>query len=77
METEKGVTLPDDFAEMLARQPQIRLTFEQMRPSCQRGYADWITQAQDETARSRRLERAVTKIEKWGVRHNLIDEPFA
>ena len=72
VETEKGIALPDDFAEMLQAQPQIRLAFEQMRPSCQRGYADWITQAADDSVRVRTLEHAVSKIEKWGVRHNLI-----
>jgi len=72
IKTEKGIDLPDDFAKLLQVQPQIGLAFEQMRPSCQQGYADWIRQAQDASARTRRIERALTKISKWGERHSLM-----
>ena len=72
MQTEKGISLPDDFAEMLDAQPQLLNVLNQMRPSCQRGYVDWIDAAQDQTARFKRLERAIAKIEKWGIRHALI-----
>ena len=74
MESKKGIALPDDFAELLQGQPQLLTVFERMRPSCQRGYADWIDGAADETARTHRIERVMGKISKWGERHQLIGE---
>ena len=69
IKTENRSDLPNDFAKLLHAQPQIRLAFEQMRPACQQGYADWIVQAQDQTARTRRIESALMKISKWGEKH--------
>ena len=76
MKTEKGVALPDDLAERLREQPQLLSAFEQMRPSCQRGYVDWIdANAGDaKKPRDQRIERVLSKIGKWGERHRLIDQ---
>ncbi|HVU13388.1 MAG TPA: YdeI/OmpD-associated family protein [Phototrophicaceae bacterium] len=73
METGKGIALPDDFATCLQAQPQLLHTFEQMRPSCQRGYVDWINAGDERKPRDQRIERVLVKIGKWGERHHLMN----
>ena len=75
MKTEKVVVLPDDLAVSLRAQPQLLHAFEQMRPSCQRGYIDWIEASDAKKPRDQRIERVLTKISKWGERHHLSNEP--
>ena len=78
MKTEKGVEVPDDLAAALAGDAEALRIFERMRPSCQRQYVQWVTQAKKDATRTRRLAGALTRIRDYGVRHGLLDaEPEA
>jgi uncharacterized protein YdeI (YjbR/CyaY-like superfamily) len=72
MQSQKGIALPDDFAESLQAQQELLAIFERMRPSCQRDYVDWINQVDESQARSHRIIRVLAKVSKWGERHPVI-----
>lgn len=73
MKTDKGTELPRDLAAALNSQPQLLHVLDQMRPSCQLGYVKFIGESADDEIRQQRIERTLTKIAKWGARHDLID----
>jgi uncharacterized protein YdeI (YjbR/CyaY-like superfamily) len=74
MKTAKGTELPPDFAAALDHQPQLLHVLDQMRPSCQLGYVQYLGASVDDDARQQRIERALAKIARWGARHDLIDQ---
>ena len=72
MKTEKGVSIPEDFAHALKNNPALLAVLERMRPSCQREYVAWINAAKEPTARSPRIASVLVKIADWGARHKLL-----
>ena len=70
--TEKGVDVPDDLAAALTGDAEALRTFERMRPSCQREYVQWVTEAKKEATRTRRLAGALVRIRDYGARHGLL-----
>ena len=72
MMTGKGAELPDDLVAALREQPRLLAVLEHMRPSCRRGYAEWLDQAADPATRARRVDRVLAKIARWGEHHALI-----
>lgn len=78
MKTETGVEVRDDLAAALAGDAEALRTFERMRPSCQRQYVQWVTQAKRDATRTRRLAGALTRIRDYGAPHSLLGaEPEA
>jgi uncharacterized protein YdeI (YjbR/CyaY-like superfamily) len=73
MKTEKGTDVPDDLLGVLEADQEALRVFQTMRPSCQREYVQWITEAKKHEARARRLSGAVTRIREYGARHGLLD----
>ena len=73
MRTEKGTQVPDDLAAALAGDTEAQRIFERMRPSCQREYVQWVTEAKKDATRTRRLAGALTRIRDYGARHGLLD----
>jgi uncharacterized protein YdeI (YjbR/CyaY-like superfamily) len=73
MKTGKGVEAPEDLAAALAGDAEALRVFERMRPSCQREYVQWVTDAKTDPARTRRLAGALTRIRDYGARHGLLD----
>ena len=71
--TDKEVDVPDDFAAALAGDAEARRIFERMRPSCQREYVQWVTEAKKDATRTRRLAGALIRIHDYGARHGLLD----
>lgn len=55
----KPVVVPDYFRSALERNKQALATFEAFRPSHQREYVEWVTQAKQEATRERRLATAL------------------
>jgi len=72
MRTAKGTPLPDDLAATLNRDLQLVVALDAMRPSCQRGYVEWIDAAATPDQRALRVERVLIKIGRWGARHGLV-----
>ena len=72
MKTQKGVSIPDDFAQVLANHSQLLAVLERMRPSCQQEYVDWIMQSKEQDIRTRRINSVLAKITDWGERHQLL-----
>ncbi|MDH4122278.1 MAG: YdeI/OmpD-associated family protein [Deltaproteobacteria bacterium] len=74
METRKGTTVPDDLALVLEADDQVRAVFEAMRPSCQREYVDWVSQAKKPETRANRLQSFSGRILDYGRRHQWIPD---
>jgi uncharacterized protein YdeI (YjbR/CyaY-like superfamily) len=70
LETQKGIALPDDFANALKSKPELLAVLERMRPSCQQDYVHWIEA--DSENRAQRIDRVLEKIVRWGKRHQLL-----
>ena len=73
MKTGKGVEVPGDLAAALDGDAEALRVFERMRPSCQREYVQWITEAKKDATRTRRLAAALTRIRDYGARHGLLE----
>ena len=69
MRTRKGVELPSDLAAVLENDAEVLRIFESMRPSCQREYVQWVTDAKKEETRARRLSGVAERIREYGARH--------
>jgi uncharacterized protein YdeI (YjbR/CyaY-like superfamily) len=69
MRTRKGVAIPDDLAAALRADDGLATTFESMRPSCQREYADWVRTAKKPDTRARRIGSVLAEVAKWGDRN--------
>lgn len=69
MITKKGVEVPADLAAMLEADPDAKVVFETMRPSCRRKYARWLVEAKSPETRARRVNRAREEIAAYGRRH--------
>ena len=68
MKTEKGIEVPDDLAAVLDGDVEVLCIFQAMRPSCQREYVQWVTEAKEAT-RARRLLGLADRIREYGARH--------
>ena len=73
MKSGKGVELPRDLVAALEADAEALRVFEQMRPSCQREYAQWVTEAKKDATRTRRVAGVLTRIREYGARHSLLD----
>lgn len=73
MQTAKGVEVPSDLLKVLAADQEALRIFQGMRPSCQREYAEWVSEAKRETTRARRLASIPARIREYGVRHGMLD----
>ncbi len=71
MKTDKGVEIPGDMADVLAADADALHIFQRMRPSCQREYVQWVTEAKREETRARRLAGLVARIRDYGARHGM------
>jgi uncharacterized protein YdeI (YjbR/CyaY-like superfamily) len=69
MKTRKGIAIPDDLVAALRADDGLAATFESMRPSCQREYADWVHTAKKPDTRARRIGSVLAEVAKWGDRH--------
>lgn len=72
MRTDKGVEVPNDLLEVLAADQDALRIFQRMRPSCQREYVQWVSEAKKETTRARRLANVPARIRDYGVRHGML-----
>lgn len=63
------VAVPDDLAAPLADEPSARAFFDQLSPSQQRGYVDWINQAKRDDTRTRRIEQTLAAMRNRQTRH--------
>lgn len=73
MVTKKGVEVPALLAASLATDEVAAAVFERMRPSCQREYAGWVSEAKREATRERRSVKALERIRDYGRRHGWIE----
>ena len=55
----KEIPMPKDLAAALKKNARARATFEGFRPSHQREYLEWITEAKTEETRNKRLATAI------------------
>jgi uncharacterized protein YdeI (YjbR/CyaY-like superfamily) len=55
----KEIPMPADLAAALRKNAKARTTYEAFRPSHQREYLEWITEAKTDETRRKRLETAV------------------
>jgi uncharacterized protein YdeI (YjbR/CyaY-like superfamily) len=55
----KDIPMPPDLAAALKKNAKARKTYEAFRPSHQREYLEWITEAKTEDTRKKRLETAI------------------
>jgi uncharacterized protein YdeI (YjbR/CyaY-like superfamily) len=69
MRTHKGVDVPREIAAVLKADAEVLRVFESMRPSCQREYVQWVTEAKTEATRTRRLSSLLDRIREYGGRH--------
>ena len=70
MKTDKGIEIPHDLAAVLEGDAEVLRIFETMRPSCQREYVQWVTEAKQEVTRARRLLGLADRIREYGARHS-------
>ena len=73
MKTDKGIEVPHDLLDVLTADQDALRIFQKMRPSCQREYVQWVTEAKREDTRVRRLSGVATRIREYGARHSLLD----
>jgi uncharacterized protein YdeI (YjbR/CyaY-like superfamily) len=71
MKTHKDIEVPTELAALLAVDSEARRVFERMRPSCQREYVVWVSAAETEATRARRLAGVLNRIRDYGARHGL------
>lgn len=72
MMTQKGIEVPDGLSRLLESSVQLSTVFEKMRPSCQKKYVSWLTEAKKpETVRTR-LEKIEKRFFDYGRRHGLL-----
>jgi uncharacterized protein YdeI (YjbR/CyaY-like superfamily) len=55
----KEIPIPKDLAAALKKNAKARATFEGFRPSHQREYLEWITEAKTDETRNKRLATAI------------------
>ena len=65
----KEIPMPKDLAAALKKNAKARATFEGFRPSHQREYLEWITEARTEETRSKRLATAIEWMSEGKPRH--------
>lgn len=65
MKTQKGVVIPDDFANALKKNQTTLAAFEAMPPSHQLEYCEAIVEAKKPEIRQRRITGAIEMILKW------------
>lgn len=58
------VEVPDDFQEVLNKNPQAKEAFESFSASHQRDYTEWITEAKREATRENRITKALGLLEE-------------
>lgn len=58
----KDVTVPPEFAERLASNPEVNAIFEGKSPSFKKEYFVWIGEAKTEATRNKRIEEAMAWI---------------
>ena len=73
MKTEKGIEIPGDLLTVLEADREALRVFQRMRPSCQREYVQWITDAKKDETRARRLSGVAARIREYGARHGLLE----
>jgi len=56
---ERHVVIPDDLAQALAGNPQVKSVFENLSYSHQNEYVDWIQSAKKAETRQSRIEKAL------------------
>jgi uncharacterized protein YdeI (YjbR/CyaY-like superfamily) len=65
----KEIRMPADLAAALKRNAKARKTYEAFRPSHQREYLEWITEAKAESTRKKRLDTAIEWMAEGKPRH--------
>jgi uncharacterized protein YdeI (YjbR/CyaY-like superfamily) len=65
----KEIPMPADLASALKKNAKARATYEGFRPSHQREYLEWITEAKTDETRRKRLETAVEWMSEGKPRH--------
>jgi uncharacterized protein YdeI (YjbR/CyaY-like superfamily) len=65
----KEIRMPADLAGALKRNAKARKTYEAFRPSHQREYLEWITEAKAEATRKKRLDTAIEWMAEGKPRH--------
>jgi hypothetical protein len=58
------ITVPDDFAQALARQPPAKTAFDKLPPSHRREYVESVVEAKKPETRARRIAKAVETLAK-------------
>jgi hypothetical protein len=61
-EEERAVTIPQELAAALARDPDARAAFDALSPSHRRRHAGWIAEAKQPETRVRRAERTLESL---------------
>ncbi|MGE5528974.1 MAG: YdeI/OmpD-associated family protein [Patescibacteria group bacterium] len=72
MVTTKGVEIPADLAGVLRTDALTLAVFEGMRPSCQRRYAQWVSEAKSPATRARRIAKTAEAVLAYGRRHGKV-----
>lgn len=65
----KDIPMPTDLAAALKKNAKARATYAGFRPSHQREYLEWITEAKTEETRRKRLDTAVEWMAEGKPRH--------
>jgi uncharacterized protein YdeI (YjbR/CyaY-like superfamily) len=65
----KEIRMPADLAAALKKNAKARKTYEAFRPSHQREYLEWITEAKAEATRKKRLGTAIEWMAEGKPRH--------
>jgi len=69
MKTKGGVAIPHDLASALEADAKVRLTWQRLRPSCQREHVASVLDAKRPDTRERRVAGVVKAIIEWNRRH--------
>ncbi len=59
MQTKLGITVPEDLAAALQVSQEMLQMWDRLRPSCQRRYVEFVTEAKKEDTRQRRVNRVL------------------
>jgi uncharacterized protein YdeI (YjbR/CyaY-like superfamily) len=71
----KKISLPEDFAKVLENNSKAKVIFENLPPTHQREYLEWIGEAKSQEIRDKRMEKAVVMItERRRTRHGTSEE---
>jgi uncharacterized protein YdeI (YjbR/CyaY-like superfamily) len=65
----KEIRMPADLAAALKKNAKARKTYDAFRPSHQREYLEWITEAKAEATRKKRLDTAIEWMAEGKPRH--------